>query len=287
MIPDDTWFTEVCEDAGSAYSLKIKGKLHDEQTPYQRIEIYQTQKYGNLMTIDGLVMLSTRDNFIYHEMLSHPVLFTHSDPKDVLIVGGGDCGTLLEVLKHKNIASVQQVEIDERVTRVAEQYFPELCASNQDSRAEFIFEDAINWVRDSKQARYDVIIVDSTDPVGPAQGLFTATFFRNCLRVLRPNGIIVQQSESPLIHGHIIKSMYLAMREAGFNNIQSLLFPQSVYPSGWWSATMATKNELLCEFREEDAVNKTFDSRYYNRDVHRGALNYPEFFSDYISTSTL
>lgn len=285
MILNDTWFTEICEDAGSAYSLKINGKLHDEQTPYQRIEIYETQKYGNLMTIDGLVMLSSRDNFIYHEMLSHPVLFTHSDPKDVLIVGGGDCGTLLEVLKHKNVCSVQQVEIDERVTRLAEQYFPELCVANSDSRAEFIFEDAIKWVKDLKQARYDVIIVDSTDPVGPAEGLFTATFFSDCLRVLRSNGIIVQQSESPLIHGHIIKSMYLAMREAGFNNIQSLLFPQSVYPSGWWSATMASKNELLCEFREVDAANKMFGSRYYNRDVHRGALNYPEFFSDYISVS--
>jgi len=228
------------------------------------------------------VMLSSRDNFIYHEMLSHPVLFTHSDPKDVLIVGGGDCGTLLEVLKHQSVCNVQQVEIDERVTRLAEQYFPELCVANNDVRAEFIFEDAIKWVKGSKDARYDIIIVDSTDPVGPAEGLFTTAFFSECIRVLRPDGIIVQQSESPLIHGHIIKFMYVAMREAGFDNVQSVLFPQSVYPSSWWSATMASKNELLTEFREVDAKKKVFKTHYYNKDVHQGALNYPEFFSEYI-----
>jgi len=283
MILDDTWFTEVCEDAGSAFSLKINSKLHEEKTDYQTIAIYDTQQYGKLMTIDGLVMLTSRDNFLYHEMLSHPVLFTHNKPEDVLIVGGGDCGTLLEVLKHKNVRKVQQVEIDEQVTRLSEKYFPELCVSNNDTRAEFFFEDAIKWVRDAADNCYDIIIVDSTDPIGPAEGLFTKPFYQDCLRVLRPGGIIVQQSESPLIHGHIIKSMVVAMREAGFKNTQSVLFPQSVYPSGWWSATMASNDNNLTVFREEAASEKSFSSRYYNSGIHHGALAYPEFFTELIS----
>jgi len=234
------------------------------------------------MTIDGLMMLSSRDNFIYHEMLTHPVLFTHDKPQDILIVGGGDCGTLQEVLKHQCIRKVQQVEIDERVTRLSEKYFPDLCASNHDSRAEFIFEDAIKWVKNTADDCYDVIIIDSTDPIGPAVGLFSRPFYQDCLRVLKPGGIVVQQSESPLFHGDIIKAMYTAMREAGFKNTQTVLFPQCVYPSGWWSATMASDEVTLAQFRDMDARNKPFSTQYYNNDIHRAALNYPEFFSDYI-----
>ena len=281
MILDNTWFTEVCEDAGSAFSLRIKEKLHEEKTEFQLIEIYDTQTYGKLMVIDGFVMLTSRDNFIYHEMLSHPALFTHPDPVDVLVIGGGDCGTLKEVLKHSGVRRVQQVEIDERVTRISEQYFPELCSSNNDGRAEFIFEDAIQWVKDSADNSYDVIIVDSTDPIGPAEGLFSTDFYCDCRRVLRSEGILVQQSESPLIHEKILTSMHASMHEAGFIATQSLLFPQSVYPSGWWSATMASNN-VLSEFREEDAVQKSFATHYYNCDGHRAAMSYPEFFKKYL-----
>ena len=281
MILDNTWFTEVCEDAGSAFSLRIKEKLHEEKTDFQLIEIYDTQTYGKLMVIDGFVMLTGRDNFIYHEMLTHPALFTHPEPVDVLVIGGGDCGTVREVLKHPGVNSVQQVEIDERVTRLSEQYFPELCTANNDERAEFIFKDAIQWVKDSDENRYDIIIVDSTDPIGPAEGLFSTVFYRDCQRVLRAEGILVQQSESPLIHEKILTSMHASMREANFSTTQSLLFPQSVYPSGWWSATMAGNN-VLSEFREDDAQNKSFATRYYNRDVHRAAMSYPEFFKEYL-----
>ncbi|MFQ5489058.1 MAG: polyamine aminopropyltransferase, partial [Gammaproteobacteria bacterium] len=132
MTLDKGWFTEICEEGGSAFSLKIKGKLHEEQTPYQTIAIYETETFGNLMVIDGFVMLSSRDNFLYHEMLAHPALFTHDNPRRVLIIGGGDCGTLREVLQHQEVEEVWQVEIDERVTRLAERYFPELCAANDD-----------------------------------------------------------------------------------------------------------------------------------------------------------
>ena len=132
---DQGWFTEVFDSHGSAFSLMIKDKLHEVQSPYQHLEVYATETYGNLMVLDGCVMLSTRDNFLYHEMMAHPALFAHAAPKRVVIIGGGDCGTLREVLKHPGVEQVVQIDIDEEVTRASQRYFPELTASNDDPRA--------------------------------------------------------------------------------------------------------------------------------------------------------
>ena len=278
MLETEQWFTEICTEGGSAFSMKIREKLHDEQTGYQRIEIYATEKFGNLMVIDGFVMLTARDNFIYHEMMAHPALFTHPSPGKVVIIGGGDCGTLREVLKHGRVTHALQVEIDARVTRLAEEFFPELCVSNSDSRAEFLFGDGIRWMQEAADGTVDVIIVDSTDPIGPAEGLFTEAFYRDCLRVLGDDGIVVQQSESPLYHMDIINPMHKAMRAAGFADVQSLFFPQATYPSGWWTATLACKRDMTGQFRGADARDKTFETSYYNAAIHTAALTAPAFF---------
>ena len=277
MTLDKSWYTEEWAGQGAAISLKIKDKVHDEQSAYQRIEIYETETFGTLMTLDGLVMVTDRDNFVYHEMMSHPALFTHPNPKNVLIIGGGDCGTLREVLRHPTVEVAEQVELDERVTRVAEQFFPELCETNGDQRARFHFTDGIKWVADAKPESYDVIIVDSTDPVGPAAGLFSQEFYKNCLKALRPHGIVVGQSESPLFHPDLIKSVHEALRGAGFLDVATLQFPQCTYPSGWWSATMACKDATLANFREDDVAHKPFPTRYYNYGIHRSAMAIPEF----------
>lgn len=277
MVIDKTWYTEEWANQGSAISLKVKQKVHDEQSQYQRIEIYATETFGTLMTLDGLVMVTDRDNFVYHEMMSHPALFTHPNPKEVLIIGGGDCGTLREVLKHKSVTRAEQVELDERVTRVSEKFFPDLCESNNDARAVLRFDDGIKWVADAKPGTYDVIIVDSTDPVGPAAGLFSAEFYKNCFKALKPNGIVVGQSESPLFHVELIKSMHSALHAAKFADVASIHFPQCTYPSGWWSATLACKEAKLASFREQDAAQRGFPTRYYNQGIHRAALAMPEF----------
>ena len=272
------WFTEVCEKGGSAFSLRVRKKLHEEQSPFQHIEIWETTDFGNLMVIDGFVMLSSRDNYLYHEMMSHPALFTHPDPERVVIIGGGDCGTLREVLKHPGVEHVLQVDIDERVTRLSEEYFPELCSSNHDPRAELYFGDGIRWVKDAAPGNIDLVIVDSTDPIGPAEGLFSEAFYRDCHRALGEAGLIVQQSESPLLHYEsIIQPMHKSMRAAGFSDSVSLQFPQPVYPSGWWTAILAGKQSVV-EFRQEDARAKAFATRYYNAAIHNGALAQPEFF---------
>ena len=280
MAIDKTWYTEEWADQGSAISLKVKQKVHDEQSQYQRIEIFETETFGTLMTLDGLVMVTDRDNFVYHEMMSHPALFTHPNPKDVLVIGGGDCGTLREVLKHKAVTRAEQVELDERVTRVSEKFFPDLCESNNDPRAVLRFDDGIKWVANAKPDTYDVIIVDSTDPVGPAAGLFSAEFYKNCFKALKPNGIVVGQSESPLFHAELIKSMHVALRTAKFADVASIHFPQCTYPSGWWSATLACKDGKLAGFREQDAEERKFATRYYNAGIHRAALAMPQFLAD-------
>jgi len=275
---DDQWFTETCKECGTAFSLCIEEKVHDVQTKFQRIEVYRTAKFGHLMTIDGYVMLSSRDNFLYHEMMSHPVLFTHPDPRNVVIIGGGDCGTLREVLRHPEVQRVTQIDIDEGVTRASERYFPELCESNQDPRATLLFEDGIQWMREAAPESVEVIIVDGTDPIGPGEVLFTAEFYRACFNALKPGGLIVQQSESPLLHIEILKRVYRHTKDAGFADVRTLFFPQPVYPSGWWSATMAKKGGRIDGFREEAVRNCGFPTQYYNEEIHRAAFAMPQFF---------
>ncbi|WP_018141458.1 polyamine aminopropyltransferase [Thioalkalivibrio sp. ALJ7] len=277
MALDNTWFSEPHMDI--AMSLQITQKLHEEQTPYQKIEIYETKAFGNLMVIDGCVMLTGRDNFIYHEMMSHPVLYSHSAPKNVVIIGGGDCGTLREVLKHDEVEKAVQVDIDERVTRLSEQYFPELCDANDDPRAELLFDDGVQYLKDAAPGSIDVIIVDSTDPVGPAEGLFSTAFYKDCVRALGPDGLLVQQSESPLLHtDQIIRPMHDSLRAANFIDALTMHFPQPTYPSGWWTCTIAAKDCPVSFLREEAAEELPFLTHYYNAAIHRAAGATPEFF---------
>ena len=273
MLPSESrWFSEVAREAGIAISWSIEEHLDHAKTDYQTIDVYKTAHWGNLMVIDGFVMLTTRDNFLYHEMLTHPALFSHADPKRVLIIGGGDCGTLSEALKHQTVEKCTQVEIDEEVTRLAEKHFPELCRRNEDPRAELIFDDGLAFINQLKPGSLDLIIVDSTDPIGPAEGLFGPDFVADCHRALAEGGIMVQQSESPLIHQHLIRGIRDNMEKAGFTDIRTLGFPQPCYPSGWWSATQASKNGRLKPADPARFDASGIKTRYYNPEVHRGAL---------------
>lgn len=277
MLEKDRWFTEICQEAGSAISFEQIAHLHHEKSEFQTIDVYQTSQFGHLMVIDGFIMLTQRDNFLYHEMMTHPALFTHADPRQVVVVGGGDCGALREVLRHESVERCLQVEIDEQVTRAAERFFPELCESNGDPRAAFHFDDAIKYMAGVDEASLDLIIIDSTDPVGPAEGLFGPRFVQDCYRALKPGGIMVQQSESPLFHGALIRTIRDNMSRAGFDDLRTMCFPQPCYPSGWWSATMAGKGRDLGRFREEAVRQRRFTTQYYNEGIHHGALCMPEF----------
>jgi spermidine synthase len=277
MSLDNTWFTEAIDKTGTAFSLKLGRRVHAEKSPYQTIEIYETRTFGYLMVIDGCTMVSTRENFLYHEMMSHPALNSHPAPQDVVIVGGGDCGTLREVLRHPEVRRATQVEIDERVTRLSEKYFPELCVANDDPRATLYFGDGIAWMKNAAPESLDIIIIDSTDPVGPAEGLFGKTFYVDCLRALRPGGLLVQQSESPLLHLQLITEMHQAMRDAGFAQTRLLHFPQIIYPSGWWSASLAQKTAGALVARLDAKAIAALDAKYYNAETHRAAFALPTF----------
>ncbi len=281
MTLDQQWFSEPHPQSGSAISYRVVRKLDEVRTPFQHIEIWETTDWGNLMVIDGCVMLTTRDNFLYHEMMSHPALFTHTSPKRVVIIGGGDCGTLREVLKHREVESAVQCDIDEQVTRMAQKYFPELCESNADPRAKLMFDDGLKLMAQIEPESLDVVIVDSTDPVGPAEGLFGARFYESVFKALRNGGILVQQSESPIAHLPLIRDMRRFMKAAGFDAVRTMGFPQPCYPTGWWSCTMARKGiDQLDDFRDRGAAMKKFPTRYYNVDIHRAALAMPEFMRE-------
>ena len=278
---DARWLHECFDKTGSAIGFRVEAKLDEVRSPFQHIEIYRSSDWGNVMLIDGAMMLTTRDNFLYHEMMAHPALFTHPDPKRVVIIGGGDCGTLREVLRHPGVEQAVQCDIDEQVTRMAEKYFPELCASNGDPRATLLWDDGIAYMANCAPASVDVVIVDSTDPVGPAEGLFNKAFFESCHRALKDDGILVQQSESPLALLELIQAMRAEMGKAGFGSFQTLPFPQPCYPTGWWSCTMAKKAANAgFAFREADARAKPFPTRYYTADVHKGAQALPPFVAE-------
>jgi spermidine synthase len=284
ILDPQRWFTESYPGQGAALSLETVRRLHEEQSPYQKIEVFETAHFGRLLTLDGCTMLTTRENFLYHEMMTHPALFSHPRPERVLIIGGGDCGCLLEALRHPGVRQAVQVELDERVTRVCEMFFPELCASNADPRAQLRFEDGIAFVQNAAPGSYDVVIIDSTDPVGQAARLFQAEFYAECRRALGADGILAVQSESPLLHPELIVSIHEQMHKAGFAHAATLPFPQFIYPSGWWSVTHAASRPLDA-FREQDAARKPFATRYYNPGIHRAAYALPEFLRQALARS--
>ncbi|GHA88395.1 polyamine aminopropyltransferase [Cognatilysobacter bugurensis] len=278
MSSETNWHYENFDPTGSAIGYRITRKLDEVQSEFQKIEIFESTDWGNLMLIDGAMMLTTKDNFFYHEMMSHPALFTHDAPKNVVIIGGGDCGTLREVLKHPGVETAVQCDIDEQVTRMAEKWFPELCESNHDPRAQLLFDDGVAYMKNCAPNSVDIVIVDSTDPVGPAEGLFNKSFYESCFAALREDGILVQQSESPLMLIELIKEMRAEMGKAGFQSFQTLPFPQPCYPTGWWSCTMARKSAgANFSFRERDARTDGLKTDYYSADIHRGAQTLPPF----------
>lgn len=279
-VASGDWFFERVEGTGTAFGLETERCVHSEQTRYQRIDIYQTRTFGYLMVIDGCTMVSTRDNFLYHEMMAHPVLNAHAAPRNVVIIGGGDCGTLNEVLKHPEVEKAVQVEIDERVTRLSERFFPELCERNGDSRAALIFGDGIQWMKEASGSTVDIVIIDSTDPVGPAQGLFGVEFYEECRRVLRPDGLLVHQSESPLLHLELIAAMQGCMKRSGFFRTHLLNFPQPIYPSGWWSASIAQKSTDSLIERLDQAAIAALKTRFYSAEIHRACFALPPFVAD-------
>ncbi len=272
------WFTEY-GPANTSISLRVKYKLFEKETPYQKIEIFESYDYGRVMALDGFIMLTEKDEFIYHEMISHVPLFTHPEPKRILIIGGGDGGAVREVLKHETIEKIDLVEIDEEVVKSAKIYFPQIASGLDDTKVEINFKDGIEFVKD-KKGIYDVIIIDSPDPIGPAVGLFEENFYKNAFASLNESGIIVAQAESPFVYPDLIKRINSIFKKY-FPIVRFYLANVPTYASGIISFVLGSKKFDPIKDFNPDRVKKIVSKlRYYNEKIHIASFALPNFFED-------
>ncbi len=261
-------------------TVGLKKLLFSKQSEYQLVEVYETDTWGNLMTIDGMVMLSERDEFVYHEMISHVAMFTHPEPKKVLIIGGGDGGTAREVMKHPSVEQVDMVEIDETVVEASKLHFPGV-GDFDNPKLNVLYEDGIAFVKNVNEP-YDVIIIDGSDPVGPAEGLFKKEFFQFCFDALSDDGVLTAQTESPWVESYYpsMKKVFGALDEL-FPISKMYLSYIPLYPAGMWSMACASKkmsplsDDVLKRASSNTELLKSLN--YYNPEVHRGAFALPNF----------
>ena len=278
------WFTE--RDDNVAISLRHTGdRLFSKQTPYQKVEILDTYAYGRVLTLDGMIMTTEKDEYIYHEMISHVPLLTHPNPEKVLIIGGGDGGAAREVLRHGNVKNVDLVEIDEVVIEASRKYLPTIASAFGNPRLNIHIKDGIEYVKQLRDETYDVVIVDSTDPVGPAEGLFKPDFYRDVYRCLKPDGIMVTQSESPTFNPPVFQDLYKVYRDIfGVNNVYCYLAFIPTYPSGMWSFSYCSKGSIHPLNDLDDKKSAEFTNsqplKYYHPDIHRAAFVLPTFVKE-------
>ncbi len=273
----ELWFTER-HTPNVKFSIKVDKQLHSARSEYQRIDVFESKEFGRFLTLDGYMMLTEKDEFIYHEMITHVPMAVHPNVRKVLVIGAGDGGVIRELVQYSQIEHIDLVEIDKMVIDVCRQYLPQTAGRLDDPRVHIHHEDGLKYIR-SIEAEFDLIIVDSTDPFGPGEGLFTKEFYGNCYKALREDGIMVNQHESPFYAEDVA-----AMQRAHKRIVNS--FPISrvyqahipTYPSGHWLFGFASKkydpvSGLDPKVWEELGIR----TRYYNTKLHAGAFALPTY----------
>lgn len=276
----DLWFSEF-HTKNVKLSIKVDKQLYSGQSDFQRIDVFESEEFGRFLTLDGYMMLTEKDEFIYHEMIVHVPMAVNPDIKNVLVIGAGDGGVIRELARYNTIENIDMVEIDEQVVEVCKKYLSKTACAFDDKRVHLYIQDGLKYIRKCEN-QYDLIIVDSTDPFGPGEGLFTKEFYGNCYKALNESGIMVNQHESPFYHDDAI-----AMQRAHKRIVES--FPISkvyqvhipTYPSGHWLFGFASKKFHPIRDMDEARWNALgLATRYYNSELHRGAFALPNYVED-------
>ena len=274
------WFSEE-HSPNVKFTIRVDRQLYSGKSEYQRIDVFESPEFGRFLTLDGFMMLTEKDEFIYHEMITHVPMAVHPRVRDVLVIGAGDGGVVRELTRYSDIEHIDMVEIDPLVVQVCKKYLPQTACRLDDRRVQIHYEDGLKYVRSRKDA-YDLIIVDSTDPFGPGEGLFTREFYGNCHEALREDGILINQHESPFYPQDAA-----ACQRAHKNIVES--FPISkvyqahipTYPSGHWLFGFASKKYHPLRDLDETRWNlRGLGCRYYTTMLHKGAFYIPAYVEE-------
>ncbi|UCE25936.1 MAG: polyamine aminopropyltransferase [Candidatus Zixiibacteriota bacterium] len=271
----NVWYSELL-DGQSGLTLKVNRIIDSRESSFQRIDVIENQDFGKLLVLYGSLMVADNDNNSYNEMISHVPLFAHPAPSQALIIGGGDCGALTEVMKHPEVEQCTMCEIDKMVVETAEKHFPRLTRGLTDARSKVVFEDGKSYIeRGSNQ--YDVIMLDLSDPVGPAADLFQKKFHQRVFEQLKDDGIMVAQTESPFYNRKTVEALYENLREI-FPIVKMYTCFMPIYPSGLWSFAFCSKKyDPIDDFDQERYDRLQLDTQYYNDRIHRACFALPEF----------
>lgn len=278
----DLWFTEN-HTQNVRFSIKVDKHLVSKESKYQRIDVFDTYEFGKVLTLDGFVMLTEKDEFIYHEMITHVPMAVNPNIKKVLVIGAGDGGTVRELVRYDSIEHIDMVEIDKEVVEVCKEYFPNVASGFDDKRLTVHYADGLKFVR-GKTKEYDLIIVDSTDPFGPGESLFTKEFYGNCYDALTENGILINQHESPF-YPQDAKALTKSHKRIKANFDVSYLYQMHIptYPSGHWMFGFASKGlDPIKDLKTEEWNSLKLETKYYNTNLHIGAFMLPNYVLDMI-----
>lgn len=272
-------YTEKWTDDCS-FSIEYTEHFHHEESPFQVIDFYKSKTYGTFFTLDGLMMVTEKDEFSYHDMITHVSMAVNPNIKKVLVIGGGDGGTVREVSRYKSVELIDMVEIDERVVRLSQKYLPVTASKlESDKRINLFFEDGLEFVRNKEDKYYDLILVDSTDPIGPGEGLFSTQFYTDCHRVLTDEGILINQHESPYFEQYRkeMKRAHSKIKKT-FEIAEVYQFHQPTYPSGHWLFGFASKKYHPIKDHKPEIWEKLgLKTKYYNSNLHKAAFMLPSY----------
>ena len=276
----ELWFSEF-HTPDVKHSLRVNRHLYSKKSDYQQIDIYDTPEFGKVLTLDGNVMLTERDEFIYDEMITHVPMAVHPNVQDVLVIGAGDGGVVKELARYECIQSIDLVEMDEQVVNACRQYLPENACRLDDKRVHIYFDNALRFIR-RRKAQYDLIIVDSTDPFGPSEGYFTREFYGICYNALKDDGIMVNQQGSPF-YRHDAQAMQRSHKRIASTFPVSRVYQAHIptFAAGYWLFGFASKKYHPIDDLDADAWKAlNLRTRYYTTRLHVGAFYLPAFLEE-------